>query len=65
MKRFHELTKEQQDQAIAFARNELKENPFIEQGDPKRVDEFAQMAAEESFYSEKGDAIIADIADGK
>jgi len=69
MKRFHELTKEQQDQAIEFAKQELKElisvniicsdRPMTDEN----IHEFATIAAEDAFYSEKTDAIIEGIAD--
>ena len=71
MKRFHELTKAQQEQAIEFAADKLHD--VIKMGfvvtdrqmtkeDAKAV---ALCAAEDAWYSEREDYIIADIADGK
>ena len=67
MKRFHELTKEQQDQAVEVAREELtsligkgiicSDRPLTRE----HMDEFAQCAAEEAFYAEKTDKVVEGI----
>lgn len=60
MKRFEQLTKEQQQKAIAFARTELIEciaNGIIEvDGDAgeRELDKLAETAAEGSNYDENG-----------
>jgi hypothetical protein len=67
MKRFHELNKSQQEQAVAFARQELRElinNGVICSNRPLTKEdeyEFATCAAEEAFYSEKTDKVVEGI----
>lgn len=71
MKRFHELTKQQQSVAIEHAKKTVGE--LIEQRvvTPDRtvtdthMDEFAIGMCEDAWYSERTDHIVADIADGK
>lgn len=71
MKRFHELTKGQQEQAIQHAANTLHD--LVIQGvlvtdtqmTKVQAREVAESAAENAWYSEREDMIIADIADGK
>jgi len=71
MKRFHELTRPQQEQAIQYASNKLHElvNHGVIVSDTQMgkddVREVATCAAEDAWYSEPTDQIIADIADGK
>jgi hypothetical protein len=71
MKRFHELTRGQQEQAIQFAANKLHElviqgvvttDTQMSKADAREV---AECAAENAWYSERDDMIVADIADGK
>lgn len=67
MKRFHELTKEQQKTAISFALTELKD--LLEKGvvrfdrpaSDEVLQEYAICAAEDAYYSEMGDKVIDDI----
>lgn len=71
MKKFYELTKPQQEQAVRFAR--LKLNDLIINGilvtdrqmTKDQAHEIAVCAAEDAWYSERDDQVIADIADGK
>lgn len=71
MKRFHELTKEQQEQAVDFAASKLQEtiNHGVLVSDrnltQRDVREIATAAAEDAWYSEREDYVVADIADGK
>jgi hypothetical protein len=71
MKRFHELTKGQQEQAINYAANKLHELVLHGvlmtdmQMTKTQVREVATCAAEDAWYSERDDQVIADIADGK
>lgn len=69
MKRFHELTKPQQDQAVNFALAEMKE--CVEMGivvfdkpvTNEVLTDYAVAAAENAWYSQPSDKIIDDIAD--
>ncbi len=69
MKRFYELTKEQQDQAVEVARSEIKELisiGLISSDQPltkEHLDEFAVCAAEDALYSEKTDKVIEGIVE--
>ena len=71
MKRFHELTLSQQEEAIEYALSELKE--CIEIGmieaDKPLSKEFlrdcAMAMAEEAYYAEKGDKMVYHIAEEK
>lgn len=69
MKRFHELTKDQQIEAVAFAETELKdcmEKGLISFDKPVSQDtvkEYATCAAEDAWYSQPTDKVIADIAE--
>jgi len=71
MKRFHELTKPQQEQAIQFAADKLHESithgvvVTARQMTKAQAREVAEAAAEDAWYSERDDMIVADIADGK
>lgn len=71
MKTFHQLTKPQQEQAIRYAENKLREVILHgvvvsdRQLTREHVREIATCAAEEAWYSERDDAVVADIADGK
>ena len=71
MKRFHELTKPQQEQAIDHAAAKLQEsiNHGVIVSDRSltraEVREVAACAAEDAWYSERHDYVVADIADGK
>lgn len=71
MKQFHELTKEQQGKAVQFAVKTVKDligEGVIVSSKPMANAEVADVAeamAENAFYSEKSDLVIADIADGK
>lgn len=70
MKRFHELTKDQQEQAIVFAQDKLtgllgdgivvSENRPVKKSDLREV---AEAAAEDAWYSEPTDFIVQDIAE--
>lgn len=68
MKRFHELTESQQDQAVTFATDELKD--CVERGlvsfdkpvNNTTLKDYAICAAEDAWYSEPGDKVIDDIA---
>jgi hypothetical protein len=68
MKTFFELNKDQQEEAVNYALNELR--TLINDGIihfPKSIPdselrEYAISAAEDAKYSEVGDHIIADIA---
>lgn len=68
MKRFHELTKEQQEEAIQFAKRELKdclEKKIISSDRPlsdAHLTDFATCAAEDAWYAEPTDKVISDIA---
>lgn len=69
MKRFNELTKNEQESALAFAEAEVKE--LIEEGfvftgkiaTNEIVREYALIAAEEAWYSERDDKVIDDIVE--
>ena len=71
MKRFHELNKDQQKQAVEFAKGKIGELVIHgvivsdEQMTQNDVNEVAEAAAEDAWYSEREDFIIEDIADGK
>lgn len=71
MKRFHELTKPQQDQAVQHALDKLHELVIHgvlvtdTQMTKAQAREVAEQAAMDAWYSERTDYIIADIADGK
>ena len=71
MKRFHELTKPQQEQAIQHAANTLHQliiNGVLvtdTQMTKAQAREIAESAAADAWYSERHDHIVADIADGK
>lgn len=68
MKRFHELTKDQQEEAVNYALREL--NVCVEMGIiefPQSVTNdtikgFAEAAAEDAWYSQPQDTVISDIA---
>jgi hypothetical protein len=67
MKRFNELTKSQQDEAVNFATLELKECidmgivSFDKPVDSHTLTQYATIAAEDAFYAEIGDKVIDDI----
>jgi hypothetical protein len=68
MKKYFDLTKSQQEEAVEYALNELRAaiaEGFIDFGrtlpDSLLLD-YATSAAETAFYSEVEDKIIADIA---
>ncbi len=69
MKRFEELTKPQQNEAVSFALAEMKE--CVEMGlirfdkpvSDNMLKEYALCAAQDAWYSQPQDKIIADIAD--
>lgn len=69
MKRFHQLTKDQQTVAISFATSELKdciEKGIIHFGHPisdTTIREYATCAAEDAYYAEIGDKVIYDIVE--
>jgi L-aminopeptidase/D-esterase-like protein len=71
MKRFHELTKPQQDQAVQYALDKLHE--LVVHGvvvtdaqmTKAQAKEVAEAAAEDAWYSEPTDMIVADIVDGE
>jgi len=71
MKRFYELNADQKEKAVKYAKDTLQElmlHGVIEsdrQVTREQLEEFAACAAEDAWYSERGDQIIADIADGK
>lgn len=68
MKRFHELTRPQQEQAIEFAANKLHElviHGIIvtdTQLTKAHFREIATCAAEDAWYDEKTDMVVSDIA---
>jgi hypothetical protein len=69
MKRFHELTPDQQKSAIAFTDRKLRE--LLAEGvllgvtslSEEEINNYAQAGAEDALYSEPTDIIIADIAE--
>lgn len=69
MKKFHQLTKPQQDQAIALAVIEMKD--CIEEGmisfdkpiTDELIREYAYFAAEDAWYSQPFDKVIEGIAE--
>jgi len=68
MKRFKELTDNEQVMAVNYAARELKAALMAgiigcsaELSD-ETIEEYAHFAAEDAFYSEKGDKVIDDIA---
>lgn len=71
MKRFHQLTKPQQEQAVQHAKDKLHE--LVVHGvlvtdtqmTKVQVQEVAEAAAEDAWYSERTDMVVADIADGE
>lgn len=71
MKRFHELTKQQQEEAIEASSNEvmdlLKSGVVTLDGEVTRdrVREIGTMGAENAFYAEEGDKVFYNIAEGK
>ena len=68
MKRFHELTKEQKKTALAYARKvviEASRDPNILVEHSEDPNELCLMVAENTWYSEREDHVVADIADGK
>ena len=71
MKRFNELTKEQQREAVNFALGEIKscmELGLIKFGNivnKSHLEEYARIAAEDAYYTEEGDTVIDAIAGGK
>lgn len=68
MKRFHELTKQQQVVAVNYAESELKSLISLgiielsKPGDAKQIKEFATIAAEEAWYPQPQDKVLDDIA---
>lgn len=68
MKRFHQLTEDQQQDAIVFAEKRLIEaidSRLITTDKPinkSHLKHYATAAAEEAWYSEPTDMIVADIA---
>jgi hypothetical protein len=71
MKKFYELTKEKQVVAIQYAERKVHElinhGVVVSDRQPTQADvrEMATCMAEDAFYSERTDTIVADIADGK
>jgi hypothetical protein len=69
MKRFHDLTKDQQDTAVSYAISEMKdcvEMGLIKFDKPVSdavIKDYAICAAEDAWYSQPQDKIVADIAD--
>jgi hypothetical protein len=69
MKRFHQLNTDQQESAVKHAKNELKsliKEGVVLAGSPitdRHLDEVAQQAAEDAYYSEPTDMVVADIAE--
>ena len=73
MKRFHELSPSQQEEAIEYALSELKEcvkMGIIEEDSRNPLSEeflrsCAEAGAESAYYAEKGERMVYNIADGK
>ncbi len=69
MKRFHELTKEQQDLAVSYAMGQMAEsveNGLIRFDKPVSGDllrEYATYAAEEAWYAQVGEIVVYEIAE--
>lgn len=69
MKRFNELTKNQQDQAVGYALSELKhcvEMGIVDFGKTMTdnvLKDYAIAAAMEAWYSEPHDRVIEDIVE--
>lgn len=69
MKKFYELTRPQQDQAVDFATRELED--CIQKGlisfdkpiTKATLKDYAICAAEDAWYSEPGDKVIDDIVE--
>jgi hypothetical protein len=69
MKLYWKLNIEQRDKAVSFAEKELRSCVelgliSINKTDDRYIRELALIAAQESFYSEKGDVVVDDITDG-
>ena len=68
MKRFKELTQDQQVIAVNYAARELKAALISgligcsKELNDETIEEYAHLAAEDAFYSEPGDKVIDDIA---
>lgn len=70
MKRFNDLSRMQQDEAVGVAKKELLD--LLEQGvirfdkpvTDAVVNDFAVAAAEDAWYAEPGDKVIYEIVEG-